>query len=122
MSALLPPTWDELAESRPVLVTTMGRYLQQVACSLRPRSVGGVDLALRSFVAFLLERGDNASARPGCVDPTVPAARVHPIEVERDVLTGRCSCSFLWLLVWIGGCGRTSRCRECRGDPSRGSR
>ena len=55
MSALLLPTWEELAESRPVLVTTMRRYLQQMACSLRPRSVGGVDLALRSFVAFLLE-------------------------------------------------------------------
>ena len=41
--------------SRPVLVTTMRRYLQQMACSLRPHSVGGVDLALRSFVAFLLE-------------------------------------------------------------------
>ncbi len=55
MSALLLPTWEELAVSRPVLVTTMRRYLQQMACSLRPRSVGGVDLALRSFVAFLLE-------------------------------------------------------------------
>ena len=55
MSALLLPTWAQLAESRPVLVTTMRRYLQQMACSLRPRSVGGVDLALRSFVAFLLE-------------------------------------------------------------------
>ena len=33
----------------------MRRYLQQVACSLRPGSVGGVDLALRCFVAFLLE-------------------------------------------------------------------
>lgn len=55
MSAQLLPTWDELAVSRPVLAATMRRYLQQVACSLRPRSVGGVDLALRSFVAFLLE-------------------------------------------------------------------
>lgn len=55
MSALLLPTWDELAVSRPVLAATMRRYLQQVACSLRPRSVGGVDLALRCFVAFLLE-------------------------------------------------------------------
>jgi hypothetical protein len=33
----------------------MCRYLQQVACSLRPRSVGDVDLALRRFVAFVLE-------------------------------------------------------------------
>lgn len=35
MSALLVPTWDELAVSRPVLAATMCRYLQQVACSLR---------------------------------------------------------------------------------------
>ena len=55
MSARLLPTWNELAVSRPVLATTMRRYLQQVACSLRPGSVGGVDLALRCFVAFLLE-------------------------------------------------------------------
>jgi hypothetical protein len=51
----LLPGWDELAVSRPVLAATMRRYLQQVACSLRPRSVGGVDLALRCFVTFLLE-------------------------------------------------------------------
>jgi hypothetical protein len=51
----LLPGWDELAVSRPVLAATIRRYLQQVACSLRPRSVGGVDLALRCFVTFLLE-------------------------------------------------------------------
>jgi hypothetical protein len=53
MSAPLP-TWDALV-SRPVLVATMRRYVQQVACSLRPHSVSGVDLALRSFATFLLE-------------------------------------------------------------------
>jgi site-specific recombinase XerD len=55
VSGSLLPGWEELAVSRPVLAATMRRYLQQVACSLRPRSVGGVDLALRCFVAFLLE-------------------------------------------------------------------
>jgi site-specific recombinase XerD len=34
----------------------MGRYLQQIACVLlRPGSVNGADLALRSFAAFLVE-------------------------------------------------------------------
>jgi site-specific recombinase XerD len=55
VSGSLLPSWDELAISRPVLVATMRRYLQQMACSLRPRSISGVDLALRCFVTFLLE-------------------------------------------------------------------
>jgi site-specific recombinase XerD len=33
----------------------MRRYLEQVACVLRPGSVSGADLALRSFAAFLAE-------------------------------------------------------------------
>ena len=55
MSALLLPDWDQLAVDRPVMVATMGRYLEQVACTLRPASVGGADLALRCFAAFLAE-------------------------------------------------------------------
>jgi hypothetical protein len=39
----------------PALVATMCRYLQQIACVLRPGSVGGADLALRSFAAFLVQ-------------------------------------------------------------------
>jgi hypothetical protein len=54
VSALLP-TWDELAAARPALVAPMRRYLQQMACSLRPGSVSGVDLALRSFTEFLIQ-------------------------------------------------------------------
>ena len=33
----------------------MRRYLEQIACVLRPGSVSGADLALRSFAAFLAE-------------------------------------------------------------------
>jgi site-specific recombinase XerD len=55
VSALRIPDWDQLAVGRPVLVATMGRYLEQVACTLRPGSVGGADLALRCFAAFLAE-------------------------------------------------------------------
>jgi hypothetical protein len=49
------PTWTELEPMVPALVATMRRYLQQIACVLRPGSVGGADLALRSFAAFLVQ-------------------------------------------------------------------
>jgi len=52
---LLLPTWDHLTQDRPQLVGTMRRYLTQIGCVLRPGSVKGADLALRSFAAFLLE-------------------------------------------------------------------
>ena len=48
------PSWDELA-ARPELVDTAGRYLDQIACVLRPASVTNLDSTLRTFVAFLLE-------------------------------------------------------------------
>jgi site-specific recombinase XerD len=51
---LLLPTWQEMA-ARPLIVDTMGRYLEQIGCVLRPGSVKGADLALRSFAAFLVE-------------------------------------------------------------------
>jgi hypothetical protein len=51
---LLLPTWEHLA-TRPQIVDTMRRYLDQIACVLRPGSVTGADLALRSFAAFLVE-------------------------------------------------------------------
>jgi site-specific recombinase XerD len=54
---LLLPTWDELSE-RPQVVTTMRRYLEQIACVLRPGSVTNTDLALRCFAAFLVEKTD----------------------------------------------------------------
>jgi site-specific recombinase XerD len=51
----LLPTWEQLAVDRPQIVQAMRRYLQQIACVLRPGSVVGADLALRSFAAFLVE-------------------------------------------------------------------
>jgi site-specific recombinase XerD len=51
---LLLPTWEELSD-RPQILATMRRYLEQIACVLRPGSVTGADLALRSFAAFLRE-------------------------------------------------------------------
>ena len=51
---LLLPTWSDLA-IRPLIIEPMRRYLEQIACVLRPGSVTGADLALRSFAAFLAE-------------------------------------------------------------------
>jgi site-specific recombinase XerD len=53
---LLLPVWDDLAAANPDLAAPMRRYLQQLGCILRPGSVGGADLALRSFAAFLAEQ------------------------------------------------------------------
>jgi site-specific recombinase XerD len=49
------PGWDELEPAFPQIAATMRRYLAQLGCVLRPGSVGGADLALRSFAAFLAE-------------------------------------------------------------------
>jgi site-specific recombinase XerD len=53
MTGQVMPTWDVLAADRPVMVTTMRRYLQQIASVLRPGSVTGADLGLRCFATFL---------------------------------------------------------------------
>ena len=50
---LLLPTWEQLEAHTPVLVASMRRYLDQIACSLQPGSVGGADLSLRCFATFL---------------------------------------------------------------------
>jgi site-specific recombinase XerD len=49
------PDWPRLAEVIPQITTPMLRYLEQVACVLRPGSVSGADQALRLFAAFLAE-------------------------------------------------------------------
>lgn len=41
------PDWENLTDGAPKVVATMRRYLDQLACVLRPGSVGGADLALR---------------------------------------------------------------------------
>jgi site-specific recombinase XerD len=64
------PDWESLAAAIPEITATMRRYLTQIACVLRPGSVGGADLALRSFAAFL------AQAAPE-VTSTAAVARRH---------------------------------------------
>jgi site-specific recombinase XerD len=51
----LLPGWAELEPALPQITAAMRRYLAQISCVLRPGSVSGADLALRSFAAFLAE-------------------------------------------------------------------
>jgi site-specific recombinase XerD len=51
---LLLPTWEQLS-ARPEIVATMRRYLDQIACVMRPASVNNTDQALRAFAGFLCE-------------------------------------------------------------------
>jgi site-specific recombinase XerD len=51
----LLPGWAELEPALPQIAAAMRRYLAQISCVLRPGSVSGADLALRSFAAFLAE-------------------------------------------------------------------
>ena len=81
MSALRLPDWAELAGGRPQLVATMRRYLTQLSCSLRPGSVGGADLALRCFAAFLAEAAPDVH--------TVAAVRRRHIEDYKPWLAAR---------------------------------
>ena len=66
---VLLPGWAQLAEVIPGITVPMRRYLQQIACVLRPGSVSGADLALRSFATFLAE------AAPGLTSPAVITRR-----------------------------------------------
>lgn len=55
------PTREQLSASVPGVVATMRRYLDQLASILRPGSVGGADLALRSLAAFLVENAPDVT-------------------------------------------------------------
>jgi site-specific recombinase XerD len=58
----LLPDWAQLEEAIPAVTVPMRRYLEQIACVLRPGSVSGADLALRSFAAFLAETSPRAAS------------------------------------------------------------
>jgi hypothetical protein len=51
----LLPSWDQLAAKIPGITEPMRRYLEQIACVLRPGSVVNTDGALRCFATFLAE-------------------------------------------------------------------
>jgi integrase len=49
----IPARWDQLADLAPELVSTMRRYLAQLAISMRPGSVALADTTLRHFAVYL---------------------------------------------------------------------
>ncbi|MFK5648057.1 hypothetical protein ACI3ET_16315, partial [Ornithinimicrobium sp. LYQ121] len=49
-------TWEQLTEAVPDIADVMVRYVEQVACILRPGSVHNTDLDLRCFATYLIER------------------------------------------------------------------
>ena len=59
------PSWENLATVIPDVVATMRRYLDQLSHILRPGSVGGADLALRSLAAFLVEHAPEVASVAG---------------------------------------------------------
>jgi site-specific recombinase XerD len=61
----LLPRWEQLEEAIPAVTGPMRRYLTQIGCVLRPGSVSGADLALRSFAAFLAEATPPAASLAG---------------------------------------------------------
>ena len=90
---LLLPSWDQLAAQVPGVTGPMRRYLEQVGCVLRPRSVVNTDGALRCFAAFLAEADPGTglaqvtrahveafkpwlAARPGQGKPTVTRSTI----------------------------------------------
>jgi site-specific recombinase XerD len=91
---LLLPAWDQLAARVPAVTEPMRRYLEQIACVLRPRSVVNADVALRCFAAFLAEAAPRVTglaqvtrrhveafkpwlaARPGQNKPAVTTATI----------------------------------------------
>ena len=48
------PAWAEIARRAPKMAVTMGRYLDQIAVSLRPSSVFANDNVLRLFAAHII--------------------------------------------------------------------
>jgi site-specific recombinase XerD len=56
------PACDELTPQVPDITGPMRRYLEQIGCVLRPRSVDNADMALRCFAGFL------AQAQPPVTD------------------------------------------------------
>lgn len=55
-------TWAEVEVSLPVMAATMGRYLQQISCSLRPASITATDQGLRLFATFLVRAHPTVTA------------------------------------------------------------
>ena len=84
---LLLPAWDQLAVKVPGVTEPIRRYLEQIACVLRPRSVVNADVTLRCFAAFLAEavpRGTGLARSPaGMLRRSSPGWRPGPGRTSR---------------------------------------
>ena len=95
-------TWEQLTEAVPDIVDVMVRYLEQIACILRPGSVHNTDQCLRAFATYLIQCHPQVRtvaaigrpqiegykpwllARPGQNKPTLaPATSAHRLGVLR---------------------------------------
>jgi hypothetical protein len=85
--ALLPRR-EQLEEVIPAVTGPMRRYLIQIGCVLRPGSVSGADLALRSFAAFLAE-GPRRRRHPWPGSPTAISRTSSPGWPAARARTGR---------------------------------
>ena len=56
------PEWTTLDAAVPDVAATMRRYLDQLACVLRPGSVGNADQALRSLAGFLAQHAPEVTS------------------------------------------------------------
>jgi integrase len=74
-------TWDQIAVQAPVMAVTMTRYLDQLAVSARPGTVGAYELALRFFAGHLI------ATDPACV--TVAGVRRRHIEAHKRWIAAR---------------------------------
>jgi site-specific recombinase XerD len=88
------PSWDQLTPKIQGVTEPMCRYLEQIGCVLRPRSVVNADMALRCFAGFLADAAPQVSclsqvtrrhiedfkpwlaARPGQNKPAVTTATI----------------------------------------------
>jgi hypothetical protein len=127
------PDWDELATAVPDMVASMRRYLTQIACSLRPGSVRGADLALRAFTSFLTEHHPEITtvaavsrrhiedykpwlaARPGQKTPRLTTNTIaHRPGIMWNLICQVHWC-FPWLTVTIGSRVAVAGTPICRG-------
>jgi site-specific recombinase XerD len=88
------PAWEQLTPKIPGVTEPMRRYLEQIGCVLRPRSVVNADMALRCFAGFLAQTAPEVTglaqvtrrhaeafkpwlaARPGQNKPAVTTATI----------------------------------------------
>jgi hypothetical protein len=64
--------WEQLTSTIPDVVAPMRRYLDQLACILRPGSVSGADQALRSLASGPLGRVEGVDDEGRCACDPVP--------------------------------------------------